>query len=325
MATIADNIAELMRIRLEMKEFAKIPDDVPFEQYVAWLAWAGEKAPAQPLMADFVNKRYSMDGVPCRFEDIFEFERLSKAWDFVDGELKEYNIDEPRLSDKGLLIEPKRTNYITRALPVRSTFKFIDNGEYFKFITLGSDVIPLSSYYPQGIGNSDRGVAVYSLTYKSIPNSLGCGPQGYMSAIMTVNGPEHTKRPVGGNRKEFNESKNKVDVVVIGSAAWARAYTIYGGSLKQTHTNADYFHFEAGEEFEIWSMDYTLFPNTEIDVDDVTITSTIKPSSSPTTRLPETLTLKNPNQPIIVDADEGIIQDKGTFTGFGHIRKIEVK
>lgn len=110
---VKPNLDLLMSIRLGLAEQYGIPLDVPFRDYKAWYRWTGMEVPTQTMRADFVNQLYSKDGKPCRFEDIFEFERLSKAWDFIDGELEEYEVNEPRFSEKGLLIEPERTNRYT--------------------------------------------------------------------------------------------------------------------------------------------------------------------------------------------------------------------
>ena len=313
MATIADNIAELMRIRLEMKEFAKIPDDVPFEQYGAWLAWAGEKAPAQPLMADFVNKRYSMDGVPCRFEDIFEFERLSKAWDFCNKlTFTEYQENVPRIDTRGILLEPQGTNLAYDSI----------NPENWMSKS-NADITPLvSSTGLQGINYVSHATRVPSRAV-SLPNTdsvrytLGGwrNTNAIATSLLIRDTTTHTNLKGCSyfpNKNNSTDEWGTISDIVYGSYTCEitpmNAITAYFGSTSSIAGVLEGFNWffiqvEPGDQR----------------------TSLIVTDNTSVTRLPETLTLKNPNQSIIVDADEGIIQDKGTFSGFGHIRKIEVK
>ena len=109
---VKPNLDLLMSIRLGLAEQYGIPLDVPFRDYKAWYRWTGMEVPTQTMRADFVNQLYSKEGKPCRFEDIFEFERLSKAWLFDEDGLQEWDVDEPRFSN-GLFLEPEATNLIT--------------------------------------------------------------------------------------------------------------------------------------------------------------------------------------------------------------------
>lgn len=63
------------------------------------------------LVADFTTGTYKASGEDKTFEDLFTFNRAGKAWvNDNNGDLIEFNADEPRISN-GLLIEEELTNY----------------------------------------------------------------------------------------------------------------------------------------------------------------------------------------------------------------------
>lgn len=303
MATIADNIAELMRIKLEQRDFFGIAEDVPFADYIDIIKWTGQEVPQQPMYADFVNHRYALNGKPCSFQDIFEFIRLSKAWDFTESGLKEYGIDEPRISSKGLLIEPESTNFLRDSFMTEGVNGFDikggdlefgedDIGSYIKFIKSAADNYAYKKYM---VTDPDAKDGDYRISFLSDSSSLRFS-----------SGANADLQSVGILLRSSVDEKDKV-------------YSVYAnvnepgqngnsrGFVKRPH------HSEV--EPKIYAIQMENHPFS---------TSFIKTEDSPTTRLPDTLRLLQDGV-LTIDADEGIVQTGNEFSGFGYIRKMEIK
>lgn len=105
--SIADELALLANTKEGLRASLGLSEDVPFSQYknhIPHYAKAG-------TVFDFVNNQYSRDQLPVNLSDISNFIRLSAAtvWQ-EDGSVVEVDVDVPRISVEGLLIEPQRTN-----------------------------------------------------------------------------------------------------------------------------------------------------------------------------------------------------------------------
>lgn len=305
MATIADNIAELMRIKLEQRDFFGIAEDVPFADYIDIIKWTGHEVPQQPMYADFVNHRYALNGKPCRFQDIFEFIRLSKAWDFTESGLKEYGIDEPRISDKGLLIEPESTNH----------------ARYTK--TLTKDVWGISStsfVNFEDLGGFHRMNIEKPTTWTLYNSNMGRIAEYINVDIRNHKGPDQTaftKDASSSNRVSFNlnngtllNSGNNVNGYVNGSV-----YTFHRKKENLATFGLLGADYNEGDFIDIYGIKVS---------DKVDFTSAVPTEGTTVTRLPDTLRLLQTGV-ITIDADEGIVQDGKEFSGFGYIRKIEIK
>ena len=289
---VKPNLDLLMSIRLGLAEQYGIPLDVPFRDYKAWYRWTGMEVPAQTMQADFVNQMYSKEGKPCRFEDIFEFERLSKAWDFIDGELKEYEVGEARISEKGLLIEPQSTNQWT--------------GSVYDRFPSGNDAV--NSY----------DVKIEKVFGGPIPN------ESAVKVTKSGNNARYAISPggMGGfHRSAFYRADalgavgilNLRDRAVPLSTEWERYSKV--GSNNQLHL----FDFRvSGNTLE---EAYVV----GLQLEEHLVTSHILTDTVPVTRLPETLSHPTSLEFVSFDKDEDILHEDGVFSGFGYIRKIEVK
>lgn len=80
----------------------------------------GRPSPLQggplPYLADFINEAYKVAGETSTLADTTDFTRASAGWAFDStGEIVEFATDVPRITDRGLTIEPAATNLATYA------------------------------------------------------------------------------------------------------------------------------------------------------------------------------------------------------------------
>lgn len=108
---IAPKLRLLLNTKKDLQAILKVPNGVPFNQYVRYLAWVGEPIPKAHLFGDYVKGRFTAGGKAVLQDEVGEFTRLSRATNFVGGELVEYEVGEARIeAGKGLLVEPQITN-----------------------------------------------------------------------------------------------------------------------------------------------------------------------------------------------------------------------
>lgn len=70
--------------------------------------------PANAIFAaDFVNRRYMRNGVPISEGSAISFSRASSAWaQDAAGQWREFGVNVPRFTPRGLMLEPQRENLI---------------------------------------------------------------------------------------------------------------------------------------------------------------------------------------------------------------------
>lgn len=277
-------------------------------------AWAGQCAPDQPIYADFVNQRYSKNGTPCRFEDIFEFIRLSKAWQFDGVKKREYSVNEPRFNSRGLLLEPESTNHLLYTNSLDSEYWLRGNdvqvdkgsrerkGNWWSFTNKA--VLTNFSAIP-GVHNIPATWSLY-MTGRNLDLTLGTarfGGQDSASSINIVSNEIASVNHVSGygvesSRYWFNRGvRDGVPDVTLSSY---RSPMIGRG---------------------VASDRMVAFPQVETYQSP---TSVIVTEGVPYSRLPETLTVLTDSS-FTIEADEGIQVNGNEITGFGYIRKLEVK
>ena len=335
MSTIADKIRELRMIEREQREFLTIPAGVPFKDYINFMEWS---PPSQKLYLDFVNQRYGMDGEKCTLQDVFDaglldFTRLSKAWQFEQGKLEEYEVNEPRFSGKGLLIESESTNFIPRSTDM--------SNEYWdrnRTVVSGNNLAVDTSDGVHNLRAPSRSVPQYNhkrsqrlifkrnnARYLSFGAFGGAGASGIVFDLDTLKFIYTNSSGSGDFIEDFCSVINLGDgyydmiVTVDDFGAWNTTSMSY----PQIQFYKELSHASASRSFVgdgVTNIDVVYAGVTE----GVIKSSPIITTATPVTRLPETLTVLTESN-FTIEADEGIQVNGNEITGFGYIRKLEVK
>lgn len=290
---------------------------------IAWI-----DIPKQIMMADFMKQRYALNGKPCRLQDIFEFIRLSKAWDFTESGLKEYGIDEPRISGKGLLIEPEQS-YSRLDLTGNSNSSsaiLIDE----PYITQAREVIATngnnkhqSRYNFSGITRGKSYLFNTVVKKDTEYKRVGFGVAGEVFWTLDIETGYMEQRVADAHVSPISHAVNQTNDAYIISILFKFTE---GTTLVASRISCNLMDDSGNETFDsalypypITIEDMLLAPDAKHLLTPIKTVSTTK-----VTRLPDTLRLLQTGV-ITIDADEGIVQDGNEFTGFGYIRKMEIK
>lgn len=302
MSTIADKIRELRMIEREQREFLTIPDGVPFKDYINFMEW---KPPSQKLYLDFVNQRYGMDGEKCTLQDVFDaglldFTRLSKAW-LWDGSkgMVEFDVNAPRITYEGLRLEPESTNFLVDSFisSGRAGMQAAGGDWFFGVDKLGTHIhfkqTLKVNYAYKNYQDLDAPEGSHSLTYVSDTTGLSWGKEGFSLQAVGVSGALL--------EVSYGVYSGKADMQSTELSGRSR------GFVKRP------YHDTKEPKFYLYQLEnYPVY------------TSPIKTDDVPVTRLPETLTVIS-GANFTIEADEGIQVNGNEISGFGYIRKLEVK
>lgn len=274
---------------------------------------------------------------------LLEFERLSKAWDFIDGELKEYYVNEPRFSEKGLLIEPQITNDMSSG-DFRNNYPEslaqvttgVDSGLGFKYTSFVG-----GGKQREGVAFGIQAVSLFPLVTDEVRGPRGVSflvkaeaPVRYMRISTYATGMPITHvynttidLSDGSVVRQYGEVFVVINVAPMGGG-WLRVDFVDNVASNNYRKLNITFGMD-GEDGLVPSTWTTLPEGVEVGlalpqhVIPPVYSSLTNNYDTPTTRLPETLTVLT-DLDFTIDADDGIKMSNKEIEGFGYIRKIEV-
>jgi len=322
--SIADELVLLANTKENLRVSLGLSKDVPFSQYASHIPFYAKSG----TVFDFVNNQYSKDQLPVNLSDISDFTRLSAAtmWS-EDGSVIEVDVDVPRISDEGLLIEPQRTNLATWALSpdkwyasspkvAFEYFQNIDGKNTGVLSTINSSLF--SSEWPIIQFAVDDDVNKYTVTNYGNYVSGSITPS-FTAVVYNVTAAKNLQNFI------LSDTSNTFPVSAV--------------------INSDLMMLQASwNKPSNWSNSYPLrvflgqkgFPvgaklkSGARQVEAGAASSLIKTSASPVTRSPDILNIPLlPTQTITGDWDAGVTYSLAggiaTFTGHGYIRNITVE
>lgn len=244
------------------------------------------------ISADFTTGTYNSNGAAKTFADLFTFTRAGKAWLVKETGLQEYAADVPRF-DKGLLIEQKATNYARWSfLPQEGEFSR-STGVYFE---------PTVNLWKKSTSASS---SIYVNSLEAITGNVVasvCAASGIGNVSFT--------RIVFGNVVSTTTRLANTNVFYVTDAVGVSTNNSGVGwdSTENVATSSAplYFQIEKGK-----------VPS-----------SPIKTTTTPVTRMADTLSLKTKATSIKGDWDStltlSIVDGQLVHSGYGRIRSLEI-
>lgn len=257
--------------------------------------------PDSPAYADFTKDRYSMNGKAARFEDLFEFERLSEATTFSEDGLKIWDVDQPRIvRGKGLLIEPESTNeyfgdIFNRFTVYGGASKHKVSGglndELFDLIRVDTPDVGTGHFAGRNMGSADLARSAFYKSDKS----------GSVGTLI-----------IRSNLTELSEDFKRVSSVIPVTGEVSDQVHLLDFRTDGATLNSAYVQGLQLEEIQTTSY----IPSEH--------------SSSPVTRLPDLLSLSIPNGYTIKgDWDDTltieVVDGKLVHNGIGYIRELKLE
>ena len=255
---------------------------------------------------DFEKQRFFDEGKATTLENIADFYRSTSATYFEAGELNTFAADVPRISSKGLLIEPQATNLFKDSQPSVLTGWLPAEG-----ILAGSAISPTGDL--DGVAIADGGYIISTSGSTNLDPLLS---PARLSTFLKCQGTVEFNSfgQVGGVSKATSQ------ILTLSSPTWSRVFNSFteGFSTPMTHR----IRFQR--------------PTTEFDVYGYSVvqglvdTSYIPtPVGATATRTKDTLILPLAlGETISGDWDAGVTltqtATEATFEGHGYIRNIKV-
>lgn len=328
--SIATELQRIVDTKKDLRKALKIDDSVPFSQYAAHIPWHGETPPANAIFFDFMNDRYSADGVPVALPALGStFTRLSSATQWKEGALVDVAANVMRVdAGKGLLIEPQRTSAVSAPI---NTWNI--NGMTLTSTTLaGEFAVKLVNSTSAGVRyfrtridglGLDNKISVMSFISKPdypgsfmmmrVISSLGYQSYDYDNSVFG----SALFFSASSTDKFFTKLESEVQVYPLGSPMPNVFGSIFTSDRAESSESAGASGI-AGATVALMQFE-----------EGVRATSYIRLSGSPTTRAKETFIVTlAPGQTITSDKDPGIVMtmlgNDAVFEGHGHLRYIWV-
>lgn len=103
---LATSLREVWNVKKDLRRVLRVPRDIPFVKYIDYYPWYGTDITYHGSILDFVNDRYSLEGVPCNLDDVASFSRPTPTTIEVDGEEKTFEAGEPAIvKGKGMFFQ----------------------------------------------------------------------------------------------------------------------------------------------------------------------------------------------------------------------------
>lgn len=328
---ILANTKESLRVALGLST------SIPFSQYASHITPHEESG----AVFDFVNNQYSKGQAPVNLSDISEFIRLSSATMWQDGELVEEDVNVPRISSAGLLLEDSATELI----PNNSALTSINTewaatsipdtqiGNVFEFVSDGSTPVIITDIpvFPNGNVSPSSGYYYRSILAKKSSTvsflTLGSEAPDVAMIIDLINGVE----------LYVGASVVKSKISYIGEYYLIEFLATESAESTESIANSRLFRIYASNNIDpiIGPIVPTIGHKVTLALPSFRDTadfpqSVVKTSGTQITRAPDTL--KVPllsTQTISGDWDEGVtyetVDNEAVFTGHGYIRNIRVE
>lgn len=325
--------------RRAVRDALGLDETVPFSQYAAYIPWCSEGVPTTASVFDFSNNRYAKDGRAVYLTDISNFIRLSAAtvWQ-GDGSIVEVDVDVPRISGEGLLIEPQRTNSAV------GTVKNYFGGTDLNATVWGQTDGNLSDkedFYRFEKANSARTANFYRYRFNA-PY-----PEGIVTGSIFVrrgDSPAQYFKFFAAPYTTFTSSSFDLDTYTVNASAFPD--NTLDARMDKKASIARASHSALKQDLRsTFNIAFTDSPNpaaltspltqdgqyhllSGIQVEDgLYPTSYIHALSAPATRAPDILNIPiKPTQAVTGDWDDGVTYEIAdgvlSFTGLGYIRNI---
>lgn len=103
---LATSLREVWSAKKNLRWVLRVPKNIPFVKYVDYFVWLGTDIIYHGSILDFLNDRYSLEGVPCSLGDVATFLRDFPTTIEVDGEEKTFEVGEPSIvKGKGMFFQ----------------------------------------------------------------------------------------------------------------------------------------------------------------------------------------------------------------------------